>query len=378
MIDFSLRAKLTTHLIGRPGSKAEVGEFAIELTGSRRAPLKVDSYSEAVSYDELSDSAKDALSSSISVLLTTAVGNGGDGCAQILDEIAQERQSRPGGTVFIACENELGPTFVEIEDGLGTMNVDCRRAMVNRICPECEVKEKELVVRADPHAEWLIEGEPDHEVLAQLNALPEVRFVEDVEPFAVRKRWLVNGGHLALGIFALKDKVPSVAAVAQDEARQEQLRRIQASMVQALPAEWGEVLGDSIGYAEGELVPMCRTEDEVPRIMHRLERADPAPFFKSAKTRLAEPARRFIELHGHPSHPLEDVFEVLQDVLLDFESYVDAVAVRKGKVVLDPAKDEEAVSAYREFLRGIFSEEKTIKWSERFRRELARHRVAYG
>jgi hypothetical protein len=378
VVELSLRANLITHLVGRPGSKAQVGQFAIKQTGMDQEPLEVASYSEAGAYDELRDTAKDALSSSLSVLLTTAVGGGGDGCAQLLDEVAQERRLRPGGTVFIACENDFDPPFPEIESALRAMEVDCRRAMVNRICPECEVEDGVLVVRADPHAEWLIEGAPDHDVLIQLDALEEVSFVEDIEPFAVRKRWLVNGGHLALGIFGLKDKITSVTAVARNEERHQELVKIQASMVQALPADWKDLLGDSIAYARAELVPMCRTEDEVPRIMHRLQRANPAPFFKTAKKRLAEPAERFLEIHGHTSHQLENVFEALQDVLLDFESYVDSIGVRKGSVVLDPTKDEAAVAAYEEFLAGVLPKEKTIKWSDRFRRELARHRVAYG
>ncbi|MGN6216577.1 MAG: hypothetical protein ACTHN7_06420 [Solirubrobacterales bacterium] len=377
IVDLTLKAEIDTHVIGRPGSDAAVGRFSLILTGGERKPLNISSYSEAVNYDQLRDPAKDAAISSVSMLVTTSVGKL-DGCMSLLNEIAEERNLHPGDTVFIACENDLGDSYEEIEKRLIDLEVDCRRAMVNRICPESILDNGELLVRGDPHAEWLIEGIPDTEVLAQLDQLQEVQFVEDVEPFAVRKRWVVNGGHLALGLFGRKDKVTSVAVVARDEARQAQLIDIQKAMIQALPEEWVELLGDSAAYAHGELLPMCRTEDEVPRILHRLKRENLAPFIESAEKRLGEPAKRFRKTRQHLSPHLESVFEVMQDVLLDLESYVDALAVRAGKVKLDADRDEEAVAAYRELLDGVFSKEKSIRWSDRLQRELARHRIAYG
>lgn len=368
---------MDAHVVGRPGSDAAVGHFSLVLTGNDPESLDISSYSEAVTYDQLKDPAKDAVSSSISMLLTTAVGNL-NGCVSLLVEIAEERSLRPGETVFIACENELGAAYEEIEARLREFEVDCRKAMVNRICSECELDGDELVVRADPHAEWLIEGLPDTDVLALLDRLNEIRFVEDVEPFAVRKRWVVNGGHLALALFGRKDKVPNLAVVARDEERQEQLIEIQAGLIQALPAEWGDVLGDSVAYARAEIVPMCRTDDNVTRVLHRLKREDPVHFIESAAKRLGEPAKRSLEAHKHLPTALEDVFEVMQDVLLDLESYVDALDVRNGKVQLDAGRDEEAVATYRKLLGGIFPKEKTDKWSDRLRRELARHRIAYG
>ncbi len=381
IVDLAIRASLATHLVGRPSSPAKVRNYRLELTGEQPKSLDVDSYSPATSLADLCNEATTELSNAPSILLTTAVGMGLAECADLICEIASQRQvGERLSTVFIACENDLGPEYGELERRLHALGVDCRRTMVNRLCTHCDLDDEEttLVVRADPHAEWLIEGDPDHDVLTSLETLAEVRFVTDVEPFAVRKRWLVNGGHLALGLFGLRDKVTNVAVVAREKGRQQELREIHASMVQALPPEWEETLGDSIDYAEREIVPICRTADDVPRILSRLQRGDMLPFFASVERRLAEPARQFVRRHDYLAHPLESVFELLHDALLDLESYGDAVKVKNGEVALSFDADDRAIRAYRTLLQGVLSAQAALTKVGRLERQLARHRAAYG
>lgn len=381
VVDSCLSAEINTHVVGRPHSKAAVGKFSLQLTEREPVPLEISSYSSATHFEQLDPDAKEAVGASSSLLVTTAVGDGLGDCAELIRSIAVQR-SRNGEhcTVFIACENDTGEHYGEIEARLCQLGVECRRTMVNRICSDCVPSEDgtKLIVSADSYAEWLIEGVADREVLRDLERAAAVRFVEDVEPFAVRKRWLVNGGHLALAIFALMDSETSIAVVVNEPERQEQLSEIHGCMVQALPEKWVDILADSIEYAREQIGPMGRTEDETPRILRRLKRVDTVPFFEDADKKLGDPARRYVKRHGQLAYPLQDLFEVLDYALLDLESYVDAIKVRTRLIELDPATDERSVRAYGKLLDGVVNEATMAARMARFRRQLVRHRIAYA
>jgi hypothetical protein len=221
----------------------------------------------------------------------------------------------------------------------------------------------------------MIEGDPDTETLRALKRVAAVSFAPDVEPFCLRKLWLVNGGHLALALFARKENQPSIRAIAREPERQEQLLELYGDMIQTFPPHWHEVVGNSIEYGKRQLIPVCRTEDKTSRILHRMKRANLGPFLEDANRKLGEPARRYTAKVGRQSFGFEDLFEVLHDVLLSLDSYVDATDVRIGKAPLILELDDAAVRSYHQLLEGIVSTDTRSRRVRTLARRLERHRA---
>jgi hypothetical protein len=366
---------LDSHLVGRKGTAKPIENPTLALTGRDPIALEVSTYSEAAKFEELHGEARAEIEDGAPLLITTALGSALEQCVELIVEIASRHPGEE--TVFVACENHIGACHAELVERLQERGVDCRATMVNRLCPEREPDETgtKLIVRADPQAEWMIEGEVDSEVLKELDRLSDVSFVADVKPFSMRKLWLVNGGHLALALFARMVKEPSIRAIARSEESQEQLIELHADMIGALPIEWLRTLGDSAAYGKKQLVPMCRTEDSTKRILKRLLRADLRPFLDDANRKLGEPARRYLEAHGQQSFRFEAVFEALHEVLLNLDAYEDVTDLRGRKVRLDASKDKEAVSAYGELLDGAVTPETAAVRITSLDRRLQRHRV---
>lgn len=90
-------------------------------------------------------------------------------------------------------------------------------------------------------------------------------------------------------------------------------------------------------------VPMCRTEDNVSRILAKMLRTELAPFFEDADRKLGEPARRQMSSKGRLTRSFQDIFTSLHEVVLNLDHYADAIEVRKGQVRLSEEKDRAAV-----------------------------------
>ena len=355
IVDTANEAELESHLVGRKDSPATVGRYRLELTGEEARPLRTSSYSEATCFEELCPAAQAAIAQAESMLITTAVGRGLEACGDLIVEIASQRGREDSGrTVFIACENNPGECYPKLAARLEELGVECRATMVNRLCPGRRLEEETmtLVVPADPHAEWLIEGEEEGAILRRIGSTEAVSFVPEVEPFAVRKLWLVNGIHIALALFAREKKEPSIRAAAREPERLQALIELQADMIQALRKQWSEVLGDNGAYGRRQLAPFWQTHDDTRRILKRLKRADLAPFLRDADRKLGEPARRYVAVVGHASFNFESIFELLHKLLLNFASYEDEIEILDGEVGLDRGRDRNAVDAYGELLRG--------------------------
>jgi hypothetical protein len=351
----------------------------LALTEKNPVELKVASHSKASTLGQLEPEALAAIKANEPMLITTSLGAAGLGhCCDLLVEIARKRPGNEAApTVFIACENNTGPHYEKLEEQLSDLGVECRSTMVNRLCPRRfpEDDDKRLVVRADPYAEWLIQGEDTVGALGLVADVHYVRFEPDVLPFTVRKRWVVNGTHLALALFARPVNQPSIRSAARDPERQAQIEELQDDMVGVLPAEWQQTLGSSTEYAREQLVPICRTEDDTSRILQRLSRADLAPFLEDANRKLGEPARRLVAATGHLAASFQDVFDNLHHVLLNIDYYTDAKGIRKGKVRLSKLKDREAVAAYEELLDGIVDNKTKEVRREQLVRRLHRHHL---
>jgi hypothetical protein len=329
----------------------------------------------------LAEETQSALNEPVPALITTSLGAGLESCRELIVHIAERRAVVAAATTFVACENNPGETYQRLETELSALGVECRPTMVNRLCPARYLDdEPRLFARADPYAEWLIQGDPDNGVLRMLGSVTYVDFVDDVVPFATRKRWLCNGVHLALGIFAREVNETSIRKIALDPERRSQVDELQDDMVQALAEKSNGVLGDSNRYARDQLVPMCRTEDETNRILKRLRRAKLAPFIEDAQRKIGEPAREFLResADGELASSFEDVFDALHHVLLNIDLYEDAVCVRQGRVALSEVEDKAALDAYERLLDGIFDEVTKRKKCDQLLRRLRRHHLVAG
>ncbi len=382
VVDAANQAEFRTHLVGRENDEAPPEKFALELTGEGTKTLAFISYSQAERFEQLEPEAREAIATPMPMLMTTALGAELGRCGDLIVAVAQARpREERAATVFIACENDTGRHYEELKRRLQALGVDCRATMVNRLCPERtpdEEDERRTVVRADPHAEWLIEGEGRAEPLVRLGALDQVDFVADVKPFATRKRWIVNGTHVALALFARAVNQPSIRTAARDPESRAQVEELQDEMIAALPEDWAAVLGDSEAYAREQLVPMCRTEDDTARILRRMRRAELAPFLRDADRKLGEPARHHVAKIGRLAPSFEDVFDNLHRLLMNIDSYADGTCVRKGKAALSLENDDDAVRAYEELMRGIVPVDLGAKRSGQLLQWLRRHHLVVG
>jgi hypothetical protein len=380
IVDAANRARLVTHLVSLRPNSPQPETYTLRLTGENPIELDIASHSNASTRRELDPRALAATEGEAPMLVTTAVGAGFGDCCNLLVEIAEARSRSGAPTVFIACENNTGSRYTEVKQQLEALGVECRETMVNRLCPERSLgnDDKLLVVRADPYAEWLIEGDGGKDPLGQIAGVRYVEFKPDVRPFGVRKRWLVNGAHLALALFARPVNQPRIREAVRDPERRRRIEALQEDMVEVLPSEWQQALGDSREYAREQLVPMARTEDDASRILGRLKRVDLAPFLEDANRKLGEPARRSVAETGSLSGSFEDVFDNLHDVLLNIDHYTDARDIRRGEAHLSEQKDQEAVAAYEQLLDGVVSGETKSVRRDQLVRRLHRHHVVFG
>jgi hypothetical protein len=369
---------LDSHLVASKRPKPRYEQYNLALTGYQSIPLRFESFSKAGGFGDLEPETQKAIiaRSGDPMLITTAVGNALAQCVDLIVEIVERRSTNGSGeALFIACENNVGACYAGLVERLEELGVDCRPTMVNRLCPEAIPNEDRTAVyiRADPYAEWMIEGANDHAALEQLQGAATVSFVPDVEPYCTRKRWLVNGGHLALALFARLRREPSIRVIANEADRQQQLLDLQTEMIDVLPAKWRAILADSAKYGEEQIVPFCRTDDDTTRILSRLKRADLKPFMEDADRKLGEPARRYRAQFGCESPQFREVFRAMHEVLRRLNSYEDAPDVRKGLIALDEASDKEAVFAYRRLLNGTVSrdtrDERVKDLNRRFERQ---------
>jgi len=315
------------------------------------------------------------------LLITTAVTTAGiPAVAPIILELLDARSRRDDvTTTFIAGENDPGETYPELAEELTRLRVDCRRTMVNRLCFEPEELQRDgaRVVRADGLAEWLIEGEPSTPALAALAALDHVTFVADVEPFEVRKRWLVNGGHLALAILAREYKQPRLDHAATAEGRTAWLRRLHSVLIGPLQRRYPELTGND-AYAAAHVNAWIRHEDRATRVLRRLRRADIGPFLRDVHRKLGEPLMAPEMNRGDSRHVIEELLRSLHAVLCSLEQYEDLQEIYEDPSLLDEAVDDNCTSLYCWWLAALLDDETAELRGRELREAFADHRDRLG
>lgn len=376
-----IEAGFRVHAIARAGSTLP-SDPALEVvireeSGDRVIPLDVGSCCRADGLEDVDDRVRHALAEIPHVLITTAVTTAG--LADVSELIVAVAQQRPPGrgfsTTFIACENDPGSAYEPLCTRLRAHGVDCRATMVNRLCSE----PKELkrpgarVIRADRLTEWVIAGTANNPALLALDRLPHVLFVVDVKPYEVRKRWLVNGGHLALALMARARRQVKLDIAATEPGRSEWLARLQSAMIGALPQQ-SSTLEDNESYAVQHVAAWMRHDDDVARVLKRMCRADLAPFFADMDRKLGEPARAIVSNTRDVLPELNEALTALHDILRDFDQYEDYGEIKEGKVQLNSATDDQSVRLYRLWLSGLVDEQTVDVRITQLARSFSEHR----
>ncbi len=379
-------AGFDVHVVAYPHSPVDE-DTALEVVvrsqdGTDAVPVTLDvaSTCRAAAFGELGPPVRHALGAAEHVLITTAVTTDGiPAIADLLLAVAEQRPRRPGATTtFIAGENDPGESFAGLVANLRARGVDCRRTMVNRICFEpVELRRHGArVVRADCLVEWLIEGRPDGPALAALDELEHVRFVEDIEPYELRKRWLVIGGHLALAIMARLHNYECLDVEAGQPGRSDWLERLHAVLIQALEKRFAQ-LEDNAAYAAKHVEAWVRHDDPTRRILRRLKRLNLVAFLEDLDRKLGEALASADVVRDERWSVIEELFEVLHRVLRNVQQYEDLEEAMWYPQRLRAA-DEDAVLYYKLMLVRLVGGEVAGRRAAELGEAFAAHRDVLG
>lgn len=235
--------------------------------------------------------------------------------------------------------------------------------------------------------EWLVANpRRASKVLGWLAQNPEFDVVGDLDDRLRRKLYMVNGGHLSLGIRGAELRRVSLRATARIPANLYDVSALHVSMAHGL-AFAGCRLPDTFTYGRKHVQAYCEVADRVDRIMAKLDRTDIARFLRDVEGRLARPARltadaqRALDPDGRGNdwlRPYRETFDHLGNLLADPACYPNGRAIRKGEVELDAQRDHEAVQAFEQCLTGWESSELIDERVHRLDEALTIQRIALG
>jgi hypothetical protein len=345
---------MEVHLVGREGAFFEPG-FGISFAAEGAVSFyRVDSFEGPESFEELNPDARQALDSPRPVLITSTLRGAIDGRYQFVRELLTARVDCGGETLFIACENMPHELYGRLREEFEPQGITFLSTMVNRICPTfIEGHDPRRIVRAHPLGEWVIKSPPKTTSLVELlRTSTLVDFVPDLEPYEVRKRWLVNGGQLQLAILAHSAKKRSLRAAANRPGLRDPVNHFHAEANRVLESVYPE-LERNLTYGIEHVIAFCEITDEVKRVLD-IRRANLSPFFTNFDSRFGEPARRAAELAGGKTP------EIFLDCLLTLErllehrrayNWMDPIEPRR-RARLSADVDAKALAAYESMLTG--------------------------
>jgi hypothetical protein len=333
------------------------------------------SFSRADCLADLKPSLAAALTDCDDVLITTSLTTAGFEARQpLIREIAEVRHAatsdgRALTTFFIACENNAGPTYPEFVEELKRFGVESLPTMVNRLCyfHEEDAQAAGVRVRVDEVAEWVVQGDATTPLLQTLEAgCSAVLFVPDIGPYKTRKHWLVNGGHLALGIMA-RDRKQSLLNIAAAEPEVTNwLKRYHREAAQVVERQWPFLQASEV-YGGKHVQAWRRHEDGVSHVLSRFNRANLLPFLEDLDYKLGAPARAAKEQTGVLPNVFSAIFDALQRILTRMERYEDFDLFKEAhapgwvgaKPRLDADIDRSVLERYSRLLQDLLEPNET-------------------
>jgi Mannitol dehydrogenase C-terminal domain len=223
-------------------------------------------------------------------------------CHQIEDSLALRASSGPPMAV-IACENDIGAYYPEMAKRLSSGSVEFLPCVVDRVCPK-EPLGDPLAVQSEYFGEWIVQRPRSEELADLLDAIAVAtqaslfesgRFVvvDDVEPFELRKRWVVNGLHVALALAGFLNGPPRIRDVLEHESGVATLRRAEPFLMRAansLEAFNNEINAEYIKRTF-ERMEGPAGDDGCGRILSRFKRTYLSEFYSNFDRKVSEACR---------------------------------------------------------------------------------------
>jgi hypothetical protein len=388
IVSSSCRAGLEVHVVSlRGGTQLTSNDFELEVVDSLVTPPRleshrVDGFWEASTVEQLAPPLREVLLHRPHLLITTSLTTSGLEAAQpFIQSLVEERQ-RAGfarSTTFIGAENDLGPTWEQFRLVLEASGTRPLRAMVNRYCPSRSDANGLRRVVVDVEEEWVIELSrlPIPPPVAVLADLPHVEVVASTTAFEKRKLWLINGTHLALAIVARSTRnIQKMNIAGREPERQRWVSMFQHDMSRVL-RDTGMALGDEAQYGSRHFESVLRHEDSVGRILRRFTRSDLTAFLDDFQLKVGEAMRFQMAKRGHLSPAFQELLDELQKLLLWFDAFEDAAAIRTGEIWLSASTDEESIARYMTLISQTMDPELVPERIRVLRRVWARHRERF-
>jgi hypothetical protein len=391
-------------LVGRPDGDPlprdnqgyPVYQLNWEGTNRREEVRRVDWYCQANSEECLPADVRTALRRYGEPLLLTATLRAGiEQRRPLIEEILKVR---PLGaeTVVMPCENDIPGSWQAVDVLCRSLGAMYLRPLVNRIAVPYEPGRRDSmprgsrITRTHDLGEWLVSPPSrSSELLGALLRAPEFNVVDDLPARLLRKRHMVNGGHLAVGIRGVMLRRRSLRVTAALPGCVYDVSQLHRVMRMGLAFSGQEPL-NSLEYGLEHVCAYCEVDDKVARVMRGLSRADFGSFLEGpVLSRLTAPAVMTAAAQrerdpglttGDWLEPYRKVFDQLEIVLADLSSFPDGKpsVLRHELPFLDPERDVVALRAYEACLRGWESADAITDRVRSLRAALASHYVALG
>lgn len=390
LIPATLAAGIDVCVVGRAGDESP-REYIVSGSGPRgRATIhRVEWFEGPDEFGDLPEDLRRRIKSHEPLLVTCTLRERVAERRTFLEAILSARPPT-AETILLACENAPDPIYREIAAACGHAGFRCLRTVVNRMCIGLPTdSEGRRVVSAHPLGEWLVKR-PAHssELLAALEAVPEVEVVDDIDARHDRKLWMVNGGHQAVALMGRSAGVAELqiphreedsgrgaddlSLAARDRDVLVRLSHLHGAMNVALLAEHAD-LGDSLDYGYEHVCAYGEHPDSINRVLGAMIRSELAPFIRTLELRLAEPARICFG-KNLPVRPFAFVFDVFEDLLEDLDAFIDADLIRKDPRLVTREADVRALAAYAQLVTGWMSDDDARDRRRRFAKGLAMSR----
>jgi mannitol-1-phosphate/altronate dehydrogenase len=255
----------------------EQHKYFLSVRDNSEAPAEVGNITDVLYIDSECDRVRilEYLTDPSTVLVTTALGSGISGVAELLVRGLRRRSKNSDGTsnlFVIGCEDPLLYTdtlelqLSESIERLGSKpeeilkGVFFPRVVVDRICPNRPqlTHGQALVADVEPFFQWIVMQDADAPSTLTDLLGPPIRIVTSVDEFDFlekRKAWLVYSMYLAIAFFAHVRCTPSLRDALVDPYIAARLRLIQEALGTALYS-YGSAL--DLEISEVDLVGICQ------------------------------------------------------------------------------------------------------------------------
>jgi hypothetical protein len=349
----------------------------------------VDAFEGPTHFSDLSVEVRERIEGAEPLLLTCTLREMIVQRQSLVEDILRARR-QGSETIFLPCENAPHSTYTRLIEVAGETGATALRTVVNRMCTEGERdSQNRRMVSAHSLGEWLIERPPHASpMLEQLEASREVKRIDDYDSRQARKLWMVNGAHQALALMAWEGTERTLEVIDEGEGqarRSDDLRdaargarvlgrlsHLHAAMDDALVNTYPNLEGN-LEYGLEHVVAYSEHPDSVKRVLGAFRRQDLTPFIKTMEIRLGRPAE-VCALLKRSLAPFAYVFDVLENLCLSLDAFLDVKEIRTNPDLIDPATDERALQAYGKLLRGWMSAGEAEERVQRLAGALASHR----